>query len=193
MNAYKQHFIRMAVYNRWAFQQLYTTLDDNISDDKYYSDNDLYFRSIHGTLVHLLLSSKLWYARLTSSSTYPLHDEKYPHDINTYWSRPAHEWEQAILNRKSLYEEILIECNKWIGYTKQLDSQSLMNEEIVSYVDTEGNKVERNRSEALDHIFNHNTHHRGQITAIITKYSGQEGSPVLDLSAMPKNLINITD
>ncbi|CAF3601023.1 unnamed protein product [Rotaria sp. Silwood1] len=47
----------MATYNRWAFQQLYNKLDKHISNEHYHADNGLYFRSIHGTLVHLLLSS----------------------------------------------------------------------------------------------------------------------------------------
>ncbi|CAF3441561.1 unnamed protein product [Rotaria sp. Silwood1] len=187
MNAYKQHFIRMAIYNRWAFQQLYDKLDKHISNENYYADNDLYFRSIHGTLVHLLLSSKLWYSRLTSSSSNPLEDEKYPYEINSYWSRSANEWEQAIQDREDVYNQIIIECDRWIDYVKELNSESLMAEEKFQYIDTEGNKQERNRAEALDHIFNHNTHHRGQITAIITKYAGQDGSPVLDLSAMSNN------
>ncbi|CAF2985009.1 unnamed protein product [Rotaria sp. Silwood2] len=180
----------MAIYNRWAFQQLYNKLDKYISNEMYNADNGLYFRSIHGTLVHIVLASKLWYARLANSSSYSLNDEKYPYEINSYWSRSANEWEQAILDRKNLYYDVLSECDRWIDYIEQLDSESLMTEETFSYFDTEGNKTERNRSEALDHVFNHTTHHRGQITAIITKYSGQEASPILDLSAMPTNELN---
>ncbi|CAF3273444.1 unnamed protein product [Rotaria socialis] len=194
MNAYKQHFLRMAIYNRWAFRQLYSTLDNHISDENYYADNGLYFRSIHGTLVHLLLSSKLWYNRLTATTSHSIQDEKYPYEINSYWSRPANEWEQAITDRKDLYEKILTECDRWIDYTKELNDQRLMNEETFDYIDTNGNKHERNRGAALDHVFNHTTHHRGQITAIITKYVGQDASPILDLPAMPTdeytNIIN---
>ncbi|CAF1283788.1 unnamed protein product [Rotaria magnacalcarata] len=68
----------MAFYNRWAFRQLYSTLDNHISDENCYADNGLDFRSIHGTLVHLLLSSKLWYNRLTATISHSIQDEKYP-------------------------------------------------------------------------------------------------------------------
>jgi uncharacterized damage-inducible protein DinB len=74
---------------------------------------------------------------------------------------------------------------RWINYVRRLNSESLMREESFAYFDTQGSPCERIRAEALDHIFNHNTHHRGQITGAITKYAGQDASPVLDLSAMP--------
>jgi uncharacterized damage-inducible protein DinB len=191
MNAYKQHFLRMAIYNRWAYRQLYSKLDEHISDENYHADGGLFFRSIHGTLVHLLLSSKLWYARLTTPSSVPLHDEQYPYEINSYWSRSSNEWEQAVTDRKELSQRIFIECDRWIDYVKQLNSESLMGEETFTYFNTKGDKYERNRAEALDHIFNHNTHHRGQITAVMTKYGGRDASPVLDLVAMPKDEYNI--
>jgi uncharacterized damage-inducible protein DinB len=68
-----------------------------------------------------------------------------------------------------------------------------MTDETFTYIDTKGNKHVRTRTETLDHFFNHNTHHRGQITAAMTKYGGLNASPVLDLVAMPKDEYNITD
>lgn len=185
MNAYKQHFLRLAIYNRWAYHQLFDKLKENTSDEKYFEDSGLFFRSIHGTLVHLLLSSKLWYARLTKSSSNPLNYDQYPFEINSYWSRDPTDWEKSVTDRIDLVQQILEECDRWIVYVNQLNCEQLENEQSISYLDTQGNKCERKHSEALDHIFNHNTHHRGQITAVMTKYGGHENSPVLDLSAMP--------
>jgi uncharacterized damage-inducible protein DinB len=173
----------MAVYNRWAFRQMYSKLNEHISDENYRADSGLFFRSIHGTLVHLLLSSKIWYARFT----YPIHDEQYPHELNSYWSRSPNEWEEAVTDRQDLQQRIFIECDRWIDFIKQLNSESLMTEQTLKHLDTKGEKQERDYTTALDHIFNHNTHHRGQITAAMTKYGGQDASPVLDLVAMPKD------
>ncbi|CAF1388828.1 unnamed protein product [Rotaria sordida] len=195
MNAYKQHFLRMAIYNRWAFRQLYNKLNEHISDENYHANSSLFFRSIHGTLVHLLLSNKIWHARLTNPSLFPLNDEQYPFELNSYWFRSANDLEQAVTNRKDLHQRIFIECDRLIDYIKQLNSESLMMEESFTYFDIKGKTCKRNRAEALDHIFNHNTHHRGQITGAITKYGGRDASPVLDLVAMPAdeyNMINST-
>lgn len=190
MNAYKQHFLRMAIYNRWAFEEIWNKLDRCISDDDYHADCDLFFRSIHGTLAHLLVSSELWYARLTKDSSYPLHDDRYPYELNSYWSRSANEWEEAVKDRKDLRQRIAIESDRWIAYAQQLNPDSLMAEETIQYLDTKGNQCERNLTEALDHIFNHNTHHRGQISAAITKYGGRDAAPTLDISMMPKDEYN---
>lgn len=187
MNAYKQHFLRMSINSRWAYRQLYNKLDEHISDQDYHADSGLFFRSIHGTLVHLLLSSKIWYARLTTPLAFPLNDKDYPHELNSYWNRPPNEWEEAVTDRKDVKQRILLECDRWIDYLKQLNLESLMSEETFSYLDTKGKKWERTRAEVLDHIFNHNTHHRGQVTAALTKYGGRDASAVLDLSLMPKD------
>jgi uncharacterized damage-inducible protein DinB len=183
----------MAIYNRWAYRQLYSKLDEHISDENYRADSGLFFRSIHGTLVHLLLSNKIWYARFATSSSYPMHDEQYPHEVNSYWERPPNEWEEAVTDRKELRQRIMVECDRWIDYVKQLDPESLMKEETFTRQDTKGIPRERSRVEALDHVFNHNTHHRGQITAAYTKYAGRDTSPVLDLAAMPKDEYNLTN
>lgn len=185
MNPYKKHFVRMAIYSRWAYRQLFDKLDEHISDEKYYDDTGLFFRSIHGTLVHLLLGSKLWYARLTEPSSNPLNNDHYQYEINSYWSRNATDWEQAVTERHKVRQSIFDDCNRWILYINELDEQSLINEQIFSYLDTDGYQCQRDRFEALDHVFNHMTHHRGQITAVLTKLGGQSISPVLDLSAMP--------
>lgn len=191
MNPYKQHFLRLAVYNRWAYRQLYDKLDEFISDENYRADSGLFFRSIHGTLVHLLLSNRLWHSRLVKSSAQPLDNGKYPHEINSYWARSPEEWEAAVSDRKDLQEQVMNECNRWINYVKELNENSLMNEETIEFVDTKKNPHVRSLTELLDHIFNHNTHHRGQVTAAITKYGGQKASPVLDLFAMPKDEYNL--
>ena len=76
----------MAIYNRWAYRQLYAKLNEHISDENYRADSGLFFRSIHGTLVHLLLSSKIWYARLTSSLSHPI-QISFQNDENPSWRK----------------------------------------------------------------------------------------------------------
>lgn len=112
MNAYKQHFLRMAIYSRWAFWQLYSKLDEHINDKNYRADGGLFFRSIHGTLVHLLLSSKVWYARVSTPSAFPLHDDEYPDELDSYWSRSADEWGPAVRVRQDLRQRIAVECDR---------------------------------------------------------------------------------
>jgi uncharacterized damage-inducible protein DinB len=116
MNAYKQHFVRLAVYNRWASRQLLNKLDEYITDVDYRADSGLFFRSIHGTLVHLLLSSRLWYARLNLTSSCPLDDGRLPFELDSYWSRSTTDWEQAVNDRHELSCQLLLECDGLIMY-----------------------------------------------------------------------------
>jgi uncharacterized damage-inducible protein DinB len=50
---------------------------------------------------------------------------------------------------------------------------------VSAYLDTEGRRREFPRSLQLAHAFNHATHHRGQVTAVITRLGAE--SPVLDM------------
>ncbi|CAF0756182.1 unnamed protein product [Didymodactylos carnosus] len=178
--SYKNHFIRLAIYNRFAFKELFSKLNECISLENYHADSGLFFRSIHGTLCHCLLSSILWYSRIAE----PLDiAKKFPFEINSYWSRTAEEWEQVVKDREKLQNMIIEECNRWIDYVTQLEPEQL--DKTFKYLDTKNVSSERVRGEALDHIFNHKTHHRGQITAAMTRFGGRDASPVLDLASMP--------
>ncbi len=50
----KAHFKMMADYHLWAYQRLHQSLEP-LSDDEYYRACGLFFKSVHGTLNHLLL------------------------------------------------------------------------------------------------------------------------------------------
>ncbi|KAL0480823.1 damage inducible protein Din [Acrasis kona] len=174
----KSHFIRMATYNSWAFKKLYDSLEC-VTQEKYKEDAGLYFKSIHGTLVHLFLSSKLWYHRLTGIIE---NVETFTHQIESYWTKTPEEWEEAVKDRLVLRDFSFKECILWIDYVNTLLPEQF--EQKFTYTSTDGEKVERNRSICLDHIFNHFTHHRGQITAAITKLYGRDSCPCLDLTMM---------
>ena len=46
--------------------------------------------------------------------------------------------------------------------------------------------IEQPTAEILAHLFNHQTHHRGQAHALVTRFGGPEASPVLDLLAFQR-------
>jgi uncharacterized damage-inducible protein DinB len=177
-SALKRHFIRMAKYNKWAYQQLYEKLDQHISESDYRADSGLYFRSIHGSLVHLLLANKLWFSRIEGQPW----TEEFPHEINSYWERTPDEWEEAVKDRAILKQHLLEESDKWMDLVEGKDQYEVM----FTYQDRKGATIQKDLAEVLDHIFNHQTHHRGQITSAMTKFGGNEASPVLDLVAMSK-------
>ncbi len=63
------YYTLMANYNQWMNQKLYGVCDQ-ISDQERKSDRGAFFRSIHGTLNHLLYGDKAWMGRFTEQPFY---------------------------------------------------------------------------------------------------------------------------
>ena len=66
----KPHFAMMARYNAWANARLYAEAR-GLSDESYRKDVGAYFRSLHGTLNHLLVTDRIWMRRFTGEGEHP--------------------------------------------------------------------------------------------------------------------------
>ena len=66
----KQHFEQFASYNRWANARLYEAAFA-LPDDDYRRNVRAFFRSMHGTLNHLVLTDRIWMKRLTGEGDHP--------------------------------------------------------------------------------------------------------------------------
>jgi uncharacterized damage-inducible protein DinB len=110
----------------------------------------LFFRSIHGTLNHLLLTdSTIWYPRFTKtrSASLPLDAE-------------------LESNRTDQTSRLIAAIARWPEYVASLDEPALADD--LRYTMTTGKARVLPTSAALLHIFNHATNHWGQITAAIS-------------------------
>ena len=155
----RDYFATLGRYHVWAARRLLHSLDP-ISDVDYHADQGLFFRSIHRTLNHLLLVDLLWYGRLTGK----------PFAVSGLD-------QELVKERDRLAEELLHQAGVLRDLVAGLDETRIGVSN--SYFDTEGRHRESPLALQLGHAFNHATHHRGQITAVITRL-GRE-SPVLDL------------
>ncbi|MFI4968212.1 MAG: DinB family protein [Gammaproteobacteria bacterium] len=155
----RDYFATLGRYHVWADRKLLESLAP-ISDVDYHSDQGLFFRSIHRTLNHLLLVDLLWHGRLTGS----------PFAVSGLD-------QELVKERGRLEEELLRQAGVLRDLTAGLDEARIG--KINTYFDTEGNRRESPLALQLGHAFNHATHHRGQVTAVITRL-GLE-APVLDL------------
>ena len=61
-----------------------------------------------------------------------------------------------------------------INFTHEIDD-SILNS-VLSYTDTEGKLLRRKMSYLMQHFFNHQTHHRGQITTVISQMNLDVGT-----------------
>lgn len=155
----KSYFLMLAAYHRWAYEKLSDSLKP-VNDPDYRKDVGLPFRSIHGTLNHLLLVDRLWHARFEHR---PPPYKRLDEELET--------------DRSQLAQALIQESGAWQAMLREWPVEVLGDE--LSYRTTEGAPRRLPVGPLLGHVFNHGTHHRGQITAVITRLGFDY--PVLDL------------
>ena len=121
---------------------------------------------MHGTLNHLLLTDRMWLKRLTGEGEHP---EKLDSIIYDDLNALAH--------------ARAIEDQRLINYVEAVDEALLARK--VKYSNSSGRMFEQPLFEVLLHVFNHQTHHRGQAHTILSILTKAE-PPVLDLLAMQR-------
>lgn len=156
----KDHYTTFAGYNAWANRRLYLSAA-TLPDSAYRADRGAFFKSMHGTLNHLLVTDRIWMKRFTG-------DGEAPDRLDTI----LHE-ELGDLTRARAAEDRRI-----LAYIDGLDEVQLKG--VIRYrrVSTPDEFVQR-LMPALDHWFNHQTHHRGQAHMILTGLG--RSAPELDL------------
>jgi uncharacterized damage-inducible protein DinB len=153
-------YMTFAEYNRWANRRVYAAAS-RLTDAQYREDRGAFFRSVHGTLNHLLVADRLWLGRLAGESATPI-----PLDAIAYE-------ELAELAAARELEDARI-C----AFAAGLDPARI--DAPFRYVRAStGENLEAELGATLDHVFNHQTHHRGQVHAMLTALVGT--APELDL------------
>jgi uncharacterized damage-inducible protein DinB len=148
MNAI-EHFNMLARYNVWATQRVLDVV--SLLDDADYRKNvGLFFKSIHGTLNHLLVGEHLiWYPRFAKGVS-----PKLSLDME---AEPVQE---------RLGQALAAGAANWQPLIQSWPVERF--EGKLTYITTRGQTVSLPFAATLAHVFNHGTHHRGQITAALT-------------------------
>ena len=141
----------MARYNSWQNESLYRaagTLDDAARR----ADRGSFFRSIHGTLNHILWGDRMWMHRFAGT----------PKPAGGIAESPELVADWGTLCAERLAFDKVIE-----DWAVKLDSEWLAGD--LTWVSAAGNR-EMTAPKALlvAHMFNHQTHHRGQVHAMLT-------------------------
>ncbi len=157
-----------ARYNRWMNDKLYG-LAATLSDESRKRDGGAFFKSIHGTFNHILLADRVWLARFQGvivpaefmgPGIRSLDQELYPNF-------------EDLRRQRALTDD---ELSTWVaGLTHEKLAAPLV------YM-RRGQQQAFPLWWAVAHAFNHQTHHRGQITSLLTQQGSDPG--VTDLVAM---------
>ena len=156
----KTYFQMFASYNAWANARLYDAAA-GLTDAQYRENRGAFFKSVHGTLNHLLVTDRVWMQRITGEGTAP--------------DRLDAILFEDFAGLRAAREN---EDRRIIDHIASLDEAAFAG--VIRYrrVSTP-DMYEQPLTPAVAHLFNHQTHHRGQAHALLTALTGK--GPELDL------------
>lgn len=145
----KQHFEMFAAYNKWANGRLYDAASE-LPADEFERNMGAFFKSMMGTLNHLLSADRIWMKRFTGQGDAPT-------TLDAILFR-----DPAKLRAAREAEDARIQ--NWVGSLKPKDLSGRFTFTTITDMRT----ISQRLAPALDHFFNHQTHHRGQAHMILT-------------------------
>lgn len=154
----------LARYGRWMNERLFASVGA-LTDDERTRERGAFFGSIHRTLSHLVWADSIWHSRFTGT-TYT--ERAYGADLFEDFA--------ALAAARESTDTALLD---WAG---QLDAVWLSS--MLEYRSAGDGRLRRLPAWiAATHLFNHATHHRGQLTTLIKQSGGDPG--VTDLAFLP--------
>ena len=161
-----RHFQTLAKYNARLNQQVLAAAS-SLSHDQLNEDCGAFFESILGTLNHILVGDLLWLRRFylhhsPSSQTFS--------KLNTLDTYPAVESLNQILFDdfeafKTVRFDVDAIISDWVN--TQLTEADVAN--TFTYQNIKGESASKNFGEVLSHLFNHQTHHRGLVSTVLSQ------------------------
>jgi uncharacterized damage-inducible protein DinB len=157
-------FQAMAGYNAWMNEKLYAAAA-TLSDEERKRDRGAFFGSIHGTLDHIMLGDRAWMNRL-GPRDYPM---------KPIGQTLIEDFAELRAARAALDADILA----WAGDL----TEEWLAEPMAWTSKVYGGDFVHPRWGLVQQLFNHQTHHRGQATTLLTQ-AGLDVGPT-DLPAAP--------
>ena len=143
------HFRMLGRYNRLANERLYGACA-GLRDAERTKDRGAFFGSIHDTLNHLLVGDRIWMTRFEGGEA-----------PSTNLDAIRYEEFEALREARVAGDARIEAC------TGSLTAESL--EGTLTYVNNEGREFRDPLTVLLTNFFNHQTYHRGQVTAMLSQ------------------------
>ena len=134
----KSRYRMFAGYNAWANERLYAAAA-TVPDADYRADRGAFFKSLHGTLNHLLIGDRMWMRRFTGAGQQPPSLDAILND------------DFATLREARRKEDTLI--SRYVERLSEADLDGVLRYKTVVRPQT----IEQALAPALDHFFNHQT------------------------------------
>jgi len=154
----------MAAYNTEMNRRLYAAAA-NLTDAERKADRGAFWNSIHGTLVHLCWADSQWMSRFDG------------------WAKPSVPIKQSA-DMIEDFDALLatrVKADADIeDWARRIDVAWLA-EDLVWFSGAAGREMRRPKGKLVTHLFNHQTHHRGQVHAMLTACGQETGDTDLFL------------
>ncbi len=170
----KAYFQQFAAYNRWANARLYEAAM-RLDEADYHRNVGAFFKSMCGTLNHLLVADRIWMKRFTGEGDHPGRLDAIIHE------------DRAALALARAEEDDRIA--RFIDAQDEAAFDRLIHYKTIS---GGGLSIEQKLGNALAHFFNHQTHHRGQAHAILSILTGEE-PPSFDMLLLQRGMVAAPD
>lgn len=158
---------KMAAYNRWINDGIYAAAA-SLTDDQRHQDCGAFFKSVHGTLNHIIWGDQMWMHRLAGTPKAASPDIAGSTDQYDSFDE---------LSRERLSFDNVIS-----NWAIDVD-ESWLNGTLDWYSGSAGRDLSSPIWMLVTHMFNHQTHHRGQVHCMLT-YLGAR-TPTMDLPFLP--------
>lgn len=157
----QHNFSLLARYNQWMNNKLYQ-LASTLRPDELLEHRGAFFGSVAGILNHLLVADLIWLNRFSQLATQPqsllpLQQLPLPTALDQLLYQDFTQLYQARQH---------IDC-LILAFVAELDETQLQH--LLSYKNMKGELMQKKLASVMQHLFNHQTHHRGQLTTLFSQ------------------------
>lgn len=160
----KKILVTYAAYNLWANQR-YVDCINNLEDEQIHQVINSSFFNVHKTLLHLWDVETIWWQRI-----------KLVEQIE--W--PGERFSGSVME---LGNNLILQSKQWKDWV-DLATEAALEHEFI-YKNSKKDQFKQPVYEALHHLFNHQTYHRGQLSTMLRQV-GVDKIPNTDLIAFSR-------
>ena len=143
--------ITMSRYNLWQNRSVYYAASQ-LEDECRKRDRGAFFGSIHETLSHVLWGDQMWMARFAGTA------KPAAGSIGESRSMVA-DWNQLVHERQE-FDEVILNWSRTV-------TSDFLSGELSWFSGALQKEVKRPTGILVAHMFNHQTHHRGQVNTML--------------------------
>ncbi len=156
---------QMAAYEAWQNENQYAAAT-SLSDAARRQDRGAFFGSIHASLNHMIWADMMWMSRIAGTAL--------PKQVGIPQSVAMYEDWPTLKSQRLRFDKVIVD---WAFGVTDADLAGDLN----WYSAAAGRELQKPRWICITHMFNHQTHHRGQVHAMLTAAGAKPGDTDLAL------------